>query len=65
MDLWGAPRCDRWRRSPLTKLTIAIAHRLPTLRNADCIYVMEQGQLVEGGSHEELLERGEPYASFW
>jgi ABC-type multidrug transport system fused ATPase/permease subunit len=26
---------------------------------------MEQGQLVEGGSHEELLERVEPYASLW
>jgi ATP-binding cassette subfamily B protein len=65
MDLWGAPRCDRWRRSPLTKLTIAIAHHLSTLRNTDCIYVMEQGQLVEGGSHEELLERVEPYASLW
>jgi hypothetical protein len=52
-------------RITVNRTTIAIAHRLPTLRNADCIYVMEQSQLVEGGSHEELLERVEPYASLW
>lgn len=39
---------------------MAIAHHLSTIRNADCIYVMEQGQLVKWGTHEELLERGEP-----
>lgn len=47
------------------RTTIAIAHRLSTIRNADCIYVMEQGQLVEWGAHEALLERGELYASLW
>ena len=47
------------------RTTIAIAHRLSTIRNADCIYVMEQGQLVEWGAHEDLLERGEIYASLW
>ena len=47
------------------RTTVAIAHRLSTIRNADCIYVMEQGQLVEWGSHEDLIARGELYASLW
>ena len=47
------------------RTTIAIAHRLSTIRNADCIYVMEQGQLVESGTHEALLERNGLYTSLW
>ena len=47
------------------RTTIAIAHRLSTVRNADCIYVMEYGKLVEQGRHEELLEQQRIYASLW
>lgn len=47
------------------RTTIAIAHRLSTVRNADCIYVMEYGKLVEQGRHEELLEQNGIYASLW
>ena len=47
------------------RTTIAIAHRLSTVRNADCIYVMEHGKLVEQGRHEELLEQQGIYASLW
>jgi len=47
------------------RTTIAIAHRLSTVRNADCIYVMEYGKLVEQGRHEELLEQQGIYASLW
>ncbi len=47
------------------RTTIAIAHRLSTVRNADCIYVMEYGKLVEQGRHDELLEQQGIYASLW
>lgn len=47
------------------RTTIAIAHRLSTVRNADRIYVMEHGKLVESGTHEQLLEQQGIYASLW
>ena len=42
-----------------------IAHRLATVRRADRILVVEQGQLVESGTHEELLAKGDRYARFY
>ena len=44
---------------------LVIAHRLSTIVNADLICVMEQGRIVERGSHQELLERHGRYASLW
>lgn len=41
--------------------TIIIAHRLSTIRNADMINVVHQGQIVESGTHDELMGRGEYY----
>lgn len=52
-------------RITVNRTTIAIAHRLSTVRNADCIYVMEQGFLVEQGRHEQLLAQQGIYASLW
>ena len=44
---------------------IIIAHRLSTIRNVDKILVLKRGQLVESGSHEELLETGGLYSSLY
>ena len=53
--------------TPLMKgrTTVAIAHRLSTIERADRIAVMDQGNLIESGTHAELLEKGGAYASLY
>lgn len=47
------------------RTTLVIAHRLSTVQNADRILVMDAGEILEDGSHTELLERGGIYASLY
>lgn len=47
------------------RTTLVIAHRLSTVRDADRIVVMDQGRIVESGSHNELLEKNGYYARLW
>ena len=47
------------------RTVIAIAHRLSTIRNAEIIYVLEEGKIVESGNHESLLEINGVYSKLW
>jgi len=46
-------------------MTILIAHRLSTIRHADRIYVLERGQVIEQGRHEDLIEEKGLYYAMW
>lgn len=47
------------------RTTIVIAHRLSTVRQADCIYLLEAGQIIESGTHDDLLKLNAGYAALW
>ena len=53
------------RRLCAGKTTLAIAHRLNTIRDADCIHVIDGGVVVESGTHDSLLQRNGRYANFF
>lgn len=63
-------RTERLIQNAMDKLTegrtsFVIAHRLSTIRNADLILVLDHGDIVEQGTHEELLQRGGFYAKLY
>ena len=47
------------------RTAVVVAHRLSTIRRADCICVIEGGRVVESGTHAELLRLGGEYARMW
>jgi subfamily B ATP-binding cassette protein MsbA len=47
------------------RTTLVIAHRLSTIENADQVIVLERGQVIETGTHQELLARGQVYAGLY
>jgi ATP-binding cassette, subfamily B, bacterial len=66
MDPWAETDwLDRFRSLASGRTSILITHRLTTAIRADVIHVMADGQIVESGSHEQLLRRGGLYAQSW
>ena len=56
---------DALRKLLQGRTAVVIAHRLSTIRNADLICVVQDGQIVEQGGHDELLARGEVYTALY
>ena len=66
MDPWSRNRwIESLRASMADRTTILITHRFTTARQADLIYVMDDGQFIECGSHDELLRQAGHYAQLW
>ncbi len=63
-------RTEKLIQNAIDKMTkghtsFVIAHRLSTIRNADIIFVLKDGDIIETGSHRELLEKGGFYSELY
>lgn len=66
LDVWSeADWFDRFRRLAAGRTSIVITHRLLIAKRADLIHVLAEGDVVESGTHEELLTAGGLYAKSW
>jgi ATP-binding cassette, subfamily B, bacterial len=66
IDSWSeSDWFERFRRLAHGRTAIIITHRFTVAMRADVIYVMDAGQIVESGSHDELPAQGGRYAQSW
>jgi ATP-binding cassette subfamily B protein len=66
MDPWAeAAWLTKFRSTVGGRTVLIITHRFTTARHADLVYVMDQGQIVESGNHDELLVKNGKYAEAW
>jgi len=66
MDPWAeVDWLERFRGFAANRTSIVITHRLTTAMRADVIFVMQDGQVVEHGSHDELIGRRGLYSQSW
>lgn len=66
MDSWAETAwLERFRKLSEGNTVLMVTHRFTTAMHADIIYVMDQGHIVESGTHEDLLELGGRYAQSW
>lgn len=66
MDAWAeADWLDRFRTLAAGRTAIIITHRFTTAMRADCIHVMDDGRIIESGSHADLVRAGGRYGESW
>ena len=66
MDSWGViDWFDRFRKLASRRVSIIITHSLSIAKNADLIYLMDSGKIIEAGSHNQLLAKNGRYSKAW